>query len=100
MSLTPFTLVEMEGMSVVTATWFMFITVGMGIAGGAMIHWMLREFSSVSKRLDKHSEDICLTNSKHDDDMKEVYHTLSSLNDNVVVTKSIVEHINARLGKD
>lgn len=78
MTLTPFTLVEMQGMSIVTATWLMFIVAG----GAALIYWILREFSSVWKRIDKHGDSIT-----------EIRQDLSTMRENVAVTRNVVERI-------
>lgn len=78
MSFTPFTLVEMQGMSIVTATWFMFIVAG----GSALTYWILREFSNVWKRIDKHGESIV-----------EIREDMSTMRENVAVTRNVVERI-------
>lgn len=89
MSLMPFALVEMEGMSIVTATWFMFITTGICVGGGVLIHWVLREFSGVWKRLDEHSDDI-----------KETNQNVAMLSENVAVTRMLVERIDKKLNEE
>jgi hypothetical protein len=78
MTLTPFTLVEMRGMSLLTATWFMFIVAG----GGALTYWILREFSNVWERIDKHGDDIT-----------EIREDMSTMRENVAVTRNVVERI-------
>lgn len=85
MTLTPFTLVEMKGMSIVTATWFMF-----GIAiSTALIYWTLREVGSIWKRLDKHGESIV-----------EIRQDMSTIRENVAVTRSVVERIEKTVNKE
>ena len=85
MSLTPFTLVEMNGMSIVTATWFMFITAG----GAGLIYWVLREFASVWKRLDKHGDSIV-----------KIQQDMSTVRENVAVTRNVVERIEKTINKE
>ena len=85
MTITPFTLVEMEGMSIVTATWFMFITAG----GAGLIYWIVREFASVWKRLDKHGDSIV-----------EIRQDMSTVRENVAVTRNVVERIEKTINKE
>lgn len=82
MTLTPFTLVEMRGMSIVTATWLMFM-----VAGASMlIYWMLREFGTTNKKCEKHDVEI--------DNMNRV---MSGITVDVAVTRAAVERIDKNI---
>lgn len=85
MTLTPFTLVEMRGMSLLTATWFMFMLTGLSV----IVYWVLREFGGVWKKLDKHSDSII-----------EIRQDMSTMRENVAVTRCVVERIDKKLDKE
>ena len=85
MTLTPFTLVEMRGMYLLTATWFMFILAGLSV----IVYWVLREFGGVWKRLDKHS-----------DSLVEIRQDMSTMRENVAVTRNVVERIEKIVDKE
>lgn len=92
MPLTPFTMVEMHGMSIVTATWFMFIVAAMGAA--AFLYFrhtdgVRREQESTNKRMDKHETDIV-----------EIRKDVSGMATNIAVTLTLVERIDKRMDKE
>lgn len=75
-----FQFVEFTGMSIITAVWFMFATIGSGLFG----RWVWLELTRINTRLDHHSETIDETRDR-----------LSEMRTDIALTRSAVEDLKA-----